>query len=116
QPCFPDSIGSRRRYESATRNIPELGISAGGLNRFAVCSGSRFPEQPGFQSNPSLLPPERRCEEMGMLSATQTNLAKELTNDTASTSHDRGHAGEELLTAYPKLLRATSLAVCAPFQ
>ena len=39
------------------------GIPGLGLNRFAVCSGSRFREQPGFQSNPSLLPPERRCEE-----------------------------------------------------
>ena len=51
-----------------------------------------------------------------MLSATQTHLAKELSNDTASTSHDRGHAGEELLTAYPKLLRVTGLAVRTPFQ
>src|SRR5271166_4082374 len=104
------------RSPPTTRNIPELGISDTGLNRFAVCSGSRFREQPGFQSNPSLLPPERRCEEEGMLSAKQTHLAKELSNDTASTTHDRGHAGEELLTAYPKLLRATGLAVCTPFQ
>ena len=51
-----------------------------------------------------------------MLSATQTHLAKELSNDTASTTYDRGHAGEELLTAYSRLLRATGLAVCAPFQ
>ena len=51
-----------------------------------------------------------------MLSATQTHLAKELSNDTPSTSHDRGHAGEELLTAYSKLLRATGLAVRTPFQ
>jgi len=49
-----------------------------------------------------------------MLSATQTHLAKELSNDTASTMHDRGHAGEEFLTAYPKLLCATGLAVCMP--
>jgi Phage integrase, N-terminal SAM-like domain len=61
------------------------GIPGLGLNRFAVCSGSRFREQPGFQSNPSLLPPERRCEEKAMLSATQTHLAKELSNDTVST-------------------------------
>src|SRR5271165_4747920 len=93
---------------SGTRNIGKWTKPLrGGLNRFAVCSGSRFREQPGFQSNPSLLPPERRCEEEGMLSAKQTHLAKELSNDTASTTHDRGHAGEELLTAYPKLLRAT---------
>src|SRR6202023_2513078 len=98
-----------------TRNIKELGIWGNGLNRRAVCSGPTR-EQPGFQSNPSLLQPERHCEEKGMLSATQTHLAKELSNDTASTTHDRGHAGEELLTAYPKLLRATSLAVCTPFQ
>src|ERR1700730_13903702 len=110
------SLKYRTRSPPTTRNIPELGISAAGLNRFAVCSGSRFREQPGFQSNPSLLPPERRCEEKGMLSATQTHLAKELSNDTTSTTHDRGHAGEELLTAYPKLLRATSLVVCTPFQ
>jgi hypothetical protein len=38
-----------------------------------------------------------------MLSATQTHLAKELSNDTASTSHDRGHAGEKLLTALKTL-------------
>src|ERR1700757_3326995 len=85
-----------------TRHNPVPGIVPTGLNRFAVCSGSRFREQPGFQSNPSLLPPERRCEEEGMLSATQTHLAKELSNDTASTTPDRGHAGEELLTAYTK--------------
>src|ERR1700686_4549917 len=72
----------RARPPPTTRNIPELGISDSGLNRFAVCSGSRFREQPGFQSNPSLLPPERCCEEQGMLSATQTHLAKELSNDT----------------------------------
>src|SRR5260370_19060157 len=94
----------------------ELWVTFLGLNRFAVCSGSRFREQLGFQSNPSLLPRERRCEEKGMLSATQTHLAKKLSNDTASTTHDRGHAGEELLTAYPKLLHATSLAVFTPFQ
>src|ERR1700730_8843839 len=104
------------RSPPTTRNIPELGISESGLNRRAVCSGPRFREQPGFQSNPSLLPPERHCEEKGMLSATQTHLAKELSNDTASTTHDRGHAGEDLLTAYPKLLRATGLAVRTPFQ
>src|ERR1700737_4242078 len=92
------------------------GIPVAGLNRFAVCSGPRFREEPGFQSNPSLLPPGRRCEEKVMLSATRTDLAKELSNDTSSTSHDRGHAGEELLTAYPRLLRATGLAVRTLFQ
>jgi hypothetical protein len=56
------------------------------------------------------------CEEKGMLSATQTHLAKEPSNDTASTTHDRGHAGEELLTEYSRLLRATGLAVRTPFQ
>jgi hypothetical protein len=70
------------------------GIPVLGLNGRAVCSGTRFREQPGFQSNPSVLPPERRYEEKGMLSATQTHLAKELSNDTASTTHDRGHAGD----------------------
>ena len=29
-------------------------------------------------------------------------------HDIASTTHDRGHAGEESLTAYPRLIRATS--------
>jgi hypothetical protein len=52
------------------------GIPVLGLNRRAVCSGTRFREQPGFQSNPSVLPPERRCEEKGMLSATQTHQCK----------------------------------------
>jgi hypothetical protein len=47
----------------------------------------------------AVAPQHRRCKEKGMLSATQTHLAKELSNDTASTSHDRGHAGKELLTA-----------------
>jgi hypothetical protein len=58
-----------------------------------------FSRTGGILIEPGLLPPERRCKEKGMLSATQTQLAKELSNDTASTSHDRGHAGEELLTA-----------------
>ena len=75
---LPNETQARSQFAIDTRNIPELGISLVGLIRFAVCSGSRFPEQPGFQSNPSLLPPERRCEEKGMLSATQTHLAKEL--------------------------------------
>src|SRR5271165_7133772 len=110
------AVRSQSTLVSLTRHFILLDIRNIGLNRFAVCSGSRFREQPRFQSNPSLLPPERRCEEKGMLSATQTHLAKEPSNDTASTSHDRGHAGEELLTAYPKLLRATGLAVCTPFQ
>ena len=47
------------------RGHAACGMTTIGLNRFAVCSGSRFREQPGFQSNPSLLPPERRCEEEG---------------------------------------------------
>ena len=34
--------------------------------------------------------------------------------DTSSTTHDRGYAGEESLTAHPSLLRATGLAVCTP--
>src|SRR5215472_5859943 len=108
------------RSPPTTRNIPELGIPESGLNRRAVYSGPRFREQPAreqrFQSNLTLLAPERRCEEKGMLSAIQTHLAKELFHDTSSTTHDRGHAGEELLTAYPKLLRATGLAVRTPFQ
>jgi hypothetical protein len=44
-----------------------------------------------------------------MLSATQTHLAKELSNDTALTTYDRGHAGEELLTAYSRLVAALRL-------
>ena len=108
--------GKAERIWLMDRGHAACGMTPIGLNRRAVCSGPCFREQPGFQSNPSVLPPERRCEEKGMLSATQTHLAKELSNDTASTSHDRGHAGEELLTAYPKLLRATGLAVRTPFQ
>jgi hypothetical protein len=50
-------------------------ITSIGLNRRAVCSGSRFREQ-RFQSNLSLLPPERRCEEKGMLSVTKTHQRK----------------------------------------
>jgi len=42
-----------------------------------------------------------------MLCATKPISQKELFHDTSSTSHDRGHAGEELLTAYARLLRAT---------
>ncbi len=79
---FPEHIHPARSAFYRTRHLQK------GLNRFAVCSGSRFREQPGFQSSPSLLPPERLCEEKGMLSATQTHLAKELSNDTASTTHD----------------------------
>src|SRR5271165_2159834 len=108
-------VGSEEQPRS-TRHSPAPGIGHFGLNRRAVSSGTRFREVPAFESNPSLLPPERTCEEKGMLSATQTHLAKELFHDTTSTTHDRGHAGEEFLTAYPKLLRATGLAVRTPFQ
>jgi len=45
-----------------------------------------------------------------------TYSGKWVFHDTPSKTHDRGHAGEELLTAYSKLLRATGLSVCAPFQ
>ena len=59
------------------------------LSRGAA-SGQRFQSN---QSNLFLLPPECRCEEKGMLSATKNHLAKELFHDTSSTSHDRGHVG-----------------------
>src|ERR1700730_14999655 len=95
-PRISRTILENKAWQTINLDSPELGIVSSGLTRFAVCSGSRCRERQGFQSTPSLLPPERRCEEKGMLSATQTHLAKELSNDTASTTHDRGHAGEEL--------------------
>jgi hypothetical protein len=47
-------------------------------------------------------------EEKGMLSATKTHHAKGAYHDISSTTHDRGYAGEESLTPYPDLLRATA--------
>jgi hypothetical protein len=60
-----------------TERNPDIGITFLGLNRGAVFSGPRFREQ-RLQSHLSVLPPERRCEEKGMFSATKTHLAKEL--------------------------------------
>jgi hypothetical protein len=71
-----------------------------GLNRYAV-SGSATSK--GLRARGKAL-----CR--------GTYLRKGVSHDTPSTTHDRGHAGEELLTAYPKLLRATGLAVRTPFQ
>ena len=65
---------------------------------------------------PRSFAPESRCQEEGIFCVTKHHLTKELSHDIASATHDRGHAGEELLTSYPSLLRATGLAVCAPFQ
>jgi hypothetical protein len=65
-----------RCFPSVSRRDADLKILCIGLNRRAVSSGTRFREVPAFQSNPSLLPPERRCEEKGMLSATQTHQRK----------------------------------------
>jgi hypothetical protein len=77
---------SQTAFRNAFRESPAVlttshrysvnGIPVVGLNRRAVCSGPRFREKPGFQSTSSLLPSERRCEEKGMLSATQTHLAR----------------------------------------
>ena len=65
-------------------------------SQFVSCSREEPASEQRFQSNQSdlsLLPPECRCEEKGMLSATKNHLAKELFHDTSSTSHDRGHVG-----------------------
>jgi len=40
----------------------------------------------------------------GKAVCSEAYLRKEAFHDIASTTHDRGHAGEELLTKYPKLL------------
>jgi len=91
--CGVDSpaIRSQNTRSRFAPHFVQLGISEIGLNRRAVCSGPRFREQPAreqrFQSNLTLLAPERRREEKGMLSAIQTHLAKELFHDTSSTTH-----------------------------
>src|ERR1700680_2640326 len=41
---------------------------------------------------------------------------KRASHDITSSTHDRGYAGEESLTADPSHLRAAGLAVCTPFQ
>jgi hypothetical protein len=91
------------RY-NATWTKPQSGMQR------AALSGAAISIEPPVSCHLSV------CEERAMLFAAQTHLAKELFHDTSSTTHDRRHAGEEFLTAYPKLLRATGLAVCAPFQ
>jgi hypothetical protein len=70
-----------------TRQAPSKFVS---FSREEPASEQRFQSN---QSNLSLLPPECRCKEKGMLSATKNHLAKELFHDTSSTSHDRGHVG-----------------------
>src|ERR1700740_1492745 len=72
---FVARLLENKAWQTIILDSPELGIVASGLNRRAVCSGSRFREQ-RFQSNLSLLPPERRCEEKGMLSVTKTHQRK----------------------------------------
>jgi hypothetical protein len=48
------------QWDENTATVLKTLINENG--RFAVCSGPRFREEPGFQSNASLLPPGRRCE------------------------------------------------------
>src|SRR5215470_1015300 len=106
------------RSPPPTRNIPELGIWGIGLNRRSGIRRDFLSRVAATSAVISIepLPAESRCEEKGIFSVKRTHLTKELSHDIASATHDRGHAGEELLTAYPSLLRTTGLAVCAPFQ
>src|SRR5215472_8104339 len=92
EPC---AISGPPRHQPLTYDL-----SIVGLNRCAV-SGSAASEA---------------LRAGGKALCSSTYLGKWAFHDTASTKHDRGHAGEKLLTAYSKLLRATGLSVCAPFQ